>query len=143
MKPPEAVRLEFVREWLRKAAADLAAARHLLLGGGRLVSSAAFHAQQAAEKALKATLIWHQREAPRTHDLALLVDLISSEDPELANEVRRSVSLTPYGVEARYPGELPEPGAAEVREAVDLAAGILKAVLARLPREVWPPEEER
>ncbi|HPD07557.1 MAG TPA: HEPN domain-containing protein [Candidatus Bipolaricaulis sp.] len=143
MKRAEAVRQEFVQNWLRKAAADLAAAQHLLTGGEHLVSSAAFHAQQTAEKALKAVLIWHQREAPRTHDLALLVDLISSEDPELAHKVRGAVSLTPYGVEARYPGELPEPSAGEVREAVNLAAEILRAVVSRLPREVWPPVEER
>ena len=57
MKRAEAVRQEFVQNWLRKAAADLAAAQHLLTGGEHLVSSAAFHAQQAAEKALKAVLI--------------------------------------------------------------------------------------
>ncbi len=141
MKRPEAVRQGFVREWLRKAAGDLAAARHLLLGGDRLGPSAAFHAQQAAEKALKAVLVWHGREVPRTHDLAYLVDLIASEEPELADAVRRSVTLTPYGVEARYPGDLPEPSPTEVRTAVDLAEEIVRAVVRHLPEEVRPPME--
>jgi hypothetical protein len=30
MKPPEEVKREFVRQWLRKAAADLKVAKHLL-----------------------------------------------------------------------------------------------------------------
>ena len=65
MKPPEEVKREFVRQWLRKGLADLAAARHLLSGGADLLYGAAFHAQQAAEKFLKAALVWHQVEFPQ------------------------------------------------------------------------------
>ena len=48
MKPPEEVKREFVRQWLRKGLADLAAARHLLSGGADLSYGAAFHAQRPA-----------------------------------------------------------------------------------------------
>ncbi len=140
MKRPEVIRREFVRQWLRKAAADLAAARHLMSGDVDLLASAAFHAQQAAEKVLKAVLTWHQCEVPKTHDLALLVDHIAARDPELGARVRRSVALTPYGVAARHPGDFPEPASAEVQAAVDLAGEILRAVLDSLPAEVRPPE---
>lgn len=37
-----------------------------------------FHAQQAAEKALKAVLILHSGAAPRTHDIAILLERIEA-----------------------------------------------------------------
>ena len=57
MKSPEEVKAEFVREWLSKARADLLASRHLLRAESSLAFVSAFHAQQAAEKALKALLV--------------------------------------------------------------------------------------
>jgi HEPN domain-containing protein len=44
-------------DWLTKASEDLKAAELLLVEGSLLPSQAAFHAQQAAEKAQKAFLI--------------------------------------------------------------------------------------
>ena len=66
MKPSEARAIE-AREWLAKAAEDLASA-HVLIGSGHL-PGALFFCQQAAEKSLKAFLTWHQRTFRRTHDL--------------------------------------------------------------------------
>jgi len=37
-----------------------------------------FHAQQGAEKALKAVLILHSGAAPRTHDIAILLERIEA-----------------------------------------------------------------
>lgn len=58
MRPPEGVKREFVVQWIRSPDGDLAAAKHLLSGGAELVHGAVFHAQQAAEKFLKAVLAW-------------------------------------------------------------------------------------
>jgi HEPN domain-containing protein len=62
MKPPEDIKKEFVQRWLAKAESDLLASRHLLQGRPDLAGTAAFHAQQAVEKTLKALLVWHQIE---------------------------------------------------------------------------------
>jgi HEPN domain-containing protein len=105
MKSPEEVRREFVREWLEKAGRDLAAGSHLLTGEGGFPESVAFHAQQAAEKYLKALLVWHQVEFPRTHDIARLLELIAPVDADLAAGLDEAASLTPYGVDYRYPGD--------------------------------------
>lgn len=59
MKRHEEVKIEFTREWIRKAESDFATAKHLNEGGERYVDGATFHAQQAAEKYLKALLVWH------------------------------------------------------------------------------------
>ena len=83
MKPPEKAAREMAGEWLAKADADLRA-RDGLLAAAALSEIAAFHAQQAAEKALKAFLVWNQVEFPRTHDIKRLLALCRSTDPGLA-----------------------------------------------------------
>ena len=54
MKPPEEVRRDLVRQWLDRAGEDLGVTEHLLGSGVPYLASVAFHAQQAAEKLLKA-----------------------------------------------------------------------------------------
>ncbi len=135
MKPPEEVKREFVRQWLSKGLADLAAARHLLGGGPELSYGAAFHAQQAAEKFLKAVLVWHQVEFPKTHDIGRLVDLVHTTDPALADLTREATALTLYAVETRYPGDLAAPDPGEARQALALAERVREAVLQYLPPE--------
>jgi len=49
------------RAWLLKGANDLAAATHDLQAHPPLTEDVVFHAQQAAEKTLKAFLTWHTR----------------------------------------------------------------------------------
>lgn len=142
MKPPEEVKREFVRRWLAKAGADLRVSRHLMGGAANLSYGAAFHAQQAAEKFLKAVLVWHQVEFAKTHDIGRLIDLVRAADTTLADLVRDAAALTPYGVELRYPGDLPEPTPAEALEAVALAERVRQAVLQHLPSELGPTASE-
>lgn len=69
MPPPDDVKRAIVRQWLAKAEQDLQAAETLLTAEHQLFYPACFHAQQAAEKFLKAFLAWHQIEFPKTHSL--------------------------------------------------------------------------
>ena len=62
-------------EWLRFAHDDLAAARLLLADPGLPARLACLHAQHAAEKALKASLIDASIHFRKTHDRAVLVAL--------------------------------------------------------------------
>jgi len=132
MKPPEGVKREFVVQWLQSADSDMAAAKHLLSGGAELARGATFHAQQAAEKYLKAVLVWHQVEFPKTHDIGRLTDLLETVDTHLADRVREASVLNPYAVEARYPSDLPRPTLAESREALAIAARVRDTVLQHL-----------
>ena len=66
MKPPEEVKKVLVRQWLDKAEQDLNAAEALLDKDTPFLFPACFHAQQAAEKYLKAMLTWHQIEFQKT-----------------------------------------------------------------------------
>ena len=83
MKPPEEAARDMAGEWLAKADADLRGCDELLTTPA-LSEIAAFHAQQAAEKARKAFLVWTQVEFPKTHDIKRLLALCRSVDPGLA-----------------------------------------------------------
>lgn len=72
-------------------------------------SSVGFHAQQAAEKALKAVLASRGLEFPFTHDLGLLMQLCGDAGLELPAELVEADRLTPYAAAIRY--GLGDPGA--------------------------------
>lgn len=135
MRPPEEVKKEIVRQWLAKAEQDMKAGEALLVAEAPLLYPACFHAQQAAEKYLKALLTWHQIEFPKTHAIEQLLDLVKDAEPETASSLRDAILLTPYGVDIRYPGDQPEPDLEEAREAVELARKVRDAILPLLEDE--------
>ena len=61
-----------------------------------------FHAQQAAEKLLKALLSFHSIHFRKTHDVTELMDILIDQGfsiPDILTEIR---ILTPFAVEYRY-----------------------------------------
>ncbi len=95
-----------------------------------------FHAQQAAEKALKALLIRHQVKFRKTHDLGKLLDLAEPIAPGVRQELADIRALTPYAVDVRYPSDEPALGREEAsshlaaaRKALDHVDGLLKPYL--------------
>jgi HEPN domain-containing protein len=121
MRPPEEVRRELVHGWLAKAEADFAVAERLLPDGGAYAWAVAFHCQQAAEKFLKACLSQWQIEFPKTHDLQQLLGLATKQDATVTESLRDAATLTPYGVEARYPGDAPDVTVEEAQQALRVA----------------------
>ncbi|HEC02797.1 MAG TPA: HEPN domain-containing protein [Phycisphaerales bacterium] len=63
-----------------------------------------FHCQQCAEKYLKALLVYLGVHFPKTHDLRLLLDLVT-ERVSLDLKRTRVIPLSRYVIEGRYPGE--------------------------------------
>ncbi|MBF0181941.1 MAG: HEPN domain-containing protein [Magnetococcales bacterium] len=59
------------------------------------------HAQQAVEKILKGWLAHRDREVPRTHNLRLLLLLLTQAGEEVTGEWD-FVDLTPFAVQFRY-----------------------------------------
>jgi HEPN domain-containing protein len=110
-------------DWLRFAESDLALAQ-AAVGSGVLYEMLCFHAQQAAEKSLKAVLLAHNVGFPRTHNLRVLRDLLPPELP-LAPEVEQAVELSDYATMARYPGAYEPVTEEEYREAMRLAEAVV------------------
>ena len=95
-----------VRDWVIKAEQDFAAARTLLRRRKPSLNDiVCFHAQQCAEKYLKALLTKHRVAFPKTHDLLDLLDLAKRK--EITLELVRPMLeyLQPYAIDFRYPGE--------------------------------------
>ncbi len=132
MKPPEVTLRELVLQWIEKAAADLEAAEQLCAQGGRFRGIVAFHCQQAAEKYLKALLVRHQIEFPKTHDIARLLDRLARVNTSTAESLMDADVLTPFGVDVRYPSDAPEVLAGGETKAIDIARQVRDGVMISL-----------
>lgn len=67
------------------------------------------HAQQAAEKFLKALLQENGEPVPRTHDLESLYLLILPHEPSIHIPIRGLKFLSYFAVAYRYPGKKAKP----------------------------------
>ena len=96
--------LAVARSWIEKAANDLVAAIHLLKLGARAPADViCFHAQQVAEKHLKALLAFRGLDFPKTHDL----DALARRLPNGLRSRLRAIDLaelTRHATVTRYPG---------------------------------------
>lgn len=92
---------------IRKARQDELVLERLL--GDRDVDddTLGFHAQQAAEKLLKAALAVRKLDYPRTHNLGVLIDLLGKAGVLLPAELADIDRLTPFGTVFRYDEVLP------------------------------------
>jgi HEPN domain-containing protein len=123
---------DLMRSWLRKAESDQLAL-DAALGVGAL-DAACFHAQQAAEKYLKAFLTYRGIDFPHTHNLSKLVEQCAQVEPSFRELLPTVEPLTPYAVEVRYDAEFwPSREAAEA--ARQSALSLRDCVLAKLPKE--------
>ena len=129
---------DLVRARLRKAESDLASVR-LCLSAAEGLDTACFHAQQAAEKCIKAYLAAYEIEFPFIHNLEKLIELCADRDPSFMTIKTLGQELTPYAVELRYDDEF-WPSAETARQALDAAATIRDFVLDRLPVTAKPEE---
>ncbi len=84
-----------------------------------------FHAQKAAEKAIKGVYRAHQREFRYTHDIAALLNGLKGEGIEIPEELQEAVELTGFARQARYPGTREPTTEAEYRRAVTQAEAVV------------------
>jgi len=93
------------QEWVDKADEDF----HVALREGRARklrswNAVCFHAQQSAEKYLKARLQEAGRTFPKTHSLPMLLNLACAVEPLWAALQPEATRLNVYAVAYRYPG---------------------------------------
>jgi len=115
--------------WLTTSIQDLAVSKRLT---DEMPNVACFHAQQAAEKAIKAVLVARCGDAARDHSIVTLLTECQSAgmriDPALVDDARR---LDKFYVSSRYPDALGglDPtsmfGASEATEAAARASRFL------------------
>jgi len=113
------------RRWLGEAEEELVVVDVLLADKRSPVRAACFHAHLAAEKALKALVIFRTVPLPRSHDLARLVQLLPAGDTSqlIRGDLAR---LSPWTIEGRYPADLSDPSDDEVRSLAEAAQRVVE-----------------
>ena len=124
-------RLTDTARWLRYAEEDLTTAETLLRQPHVPPRQACWFAQQAAEKALKAVLIFLQIDFRRTHDLNVLRDMLP-EDWQLKTALPNFRDLNRWAVQARYPDAVQEAMETDASTAVEHARVVWTSVSTEL-----------
>ena len=129
-----------VHRWLLHAREDLVAAEALAGTAQAVPRHACWLAQQAAEKALKAVLVFLQQDYPLRHDLDAIRNLIP-EGWRIKEEYPDLAELTAWAIEARYPGAWPDPVSSDAAKAAEQARSVLESVLRDLEQHGFEPRE--
>ncbi len=128
---------DLVKGWVRKADSDLANAG-LCISSNTALDTACFHAQQAAEKVIKAYLIAFNLTSPFIHNVEKLIEIAEQHDAAFQQVKSLGQSLTPYAVQLRYDEDF-WPTLSEASAAVQAAQTLRAFVLSRLPAAMQPP----
>ncbi|OGR56550.1 MAG: hypothetical protein A3I11_06325 [Elusimicrobia bacterium RIFCSPLOWO2_02_FULL_39_32] len=92
-----------VQKWIQKAENDIHNSEYTLsLKNNCPYDTICFHAQQCAEKYIKALLIHHQINFPKSHDIGELLQLVPSEH-KIHLTPEEQFKLSHYAIAGRYP----------------------------------------
>jgi len=127
-----------VKQWMIYGDEDLRLARHALtLLSGCPYRLIAYHAQQCAEKYLKAYLVFHRIDFPYTHNISRLLELCE-ENSRWPGKIYEAEELTAFAITVRYPGEDEKVAKKEALRAVDIATKVKQTVRKTLKKEGFP-----
>jgi HEPN domain-containing protein len=132
------VRTLEVRGWLLRAGEDLRAGRHDLTAVPPLLNDVAFHAQQCAEKSMKAFLVHREHPFRKTHNLTELGGAVARLEPSMSDLMRSASLMTEFAWRFRYPGDVASVTHDDAIRAIELAAKVLAAVADALPAHCRP-----
>ena len=113
-------------KWLKMADDEVVAAE-ALINAGVASAGACFHCQQAAEKSIKAWLIAHNVEPPKTHKLEQLIEVCLQKQLRFSELSSEAKALTPYAVKARYDADF-WPSIDQARTALEQARRVYQFV---------------
>lgn len=114
--------MDLARVLLARADDDLTLVRRVADDSDIADAIVGFHAQQAAEKLLKAVLAAHGVHYAKTHALGYLIGLVQTNEIDAPPSVVEAAELNPWAVEFRYETDA-EP-ALDRRAALDLIEDI-------------------
>ena len=130
------------QRWLRQAEHDLRiACGHQ---GRADYSDACFMAEQAAQKALKAFLMWQGQRSIPLHSVAQLAERCAQFDPDFAAHIPAGRILDQYYIPTRYPDALAPPAVqfeSYTQEQGTRAVTAVQALLALVTQKFSPATE--
>jgi HEPN domain-containing protein len=118
------------REWVKKAEGDWRVAQRERRSSRPVWEAVGFHAQQCAEKYVKAFLDENNIPFEKIHDLVKLLALAAGKLPDLEAMRNELGYLTPFATASRYPGvEVDSETAHKARQIAGKVRKILRATL--------------
>lgn len=118
---------DYLKTWLFRANEDIAVIEKLFESEPELYASTiCFHAQQAVEKFLKAFLVFHNIDFPKTLDLDYL--LLECKKIDAKDFDIDLGSLTDFGVNIRYPDDFYLPDKDETAQYRGIALKVKKVI---------------
>lgn len=111
-------------DWAEYAENDWKAAKLLFKGKKPPTTVTCYHAQQSAEKYLKAMLVAKKVDFPKTHDLSTINMICNNNGIFTGFSTESLTILTDHAVTARYPGDMPT--IEDAKESLEIAEGVRK-----------------
>lgn len=136
------VDVEFVLPWVEKAEDDISAALYLAEKMKPApIGIICFHCQQAAEKYLKAFIVFNDHEPPKTHDLIEIMKLCNNFNANYSLLFPKCEYLLPFATRTRYPGAS-DPDDEDMKRALIYAQEIIDFVKSSMPSEYTQPADK-
>jgi HEPN domain-containing protein len=123
--------LKEFEKWIQKAESDLTIVEKDIVTDSPVTDVLCFHCQQAAEKYLKAYIVYRNQIPERTHLIERLLNICANFDSEF-EKLSDAVLLTTYAVELRYPDDMYFPTLTETKKALKLTKKVKKFVLNKI-----------
>lgn len=114
---------EDYQAWLKRSESNLCLAKRGKIKGV-VYEDLCFEAQQAAEKALKALLIYFEETFPKVHSFDVLLERLQRHI-SLPKNVIKVLDLSDYAVQTRYPGDYYPVGRREYLKAIKIASDVV------------------
>ena len=124
---------QIIEEWIILADQDMGMAELAIEHQPDFRYSICFHCQQAAEKYLKAYLVFCGIAIKKTHSLVYLLDLVSEHEAISDDLYSTAEILEEYGVDVRYPSYY-KPTNKNIEEAYKAAIYIKDMVVGKMNR---------
>ena len=112
---------EIINKWIEKADHDIGTAELIMQYIPEYRDTISFHCQQAVEKYLKAYLIFIDLEVVRSHNLILLLDMISQKQNISDELYDQATILQQFAVDVRYPEVTLDLSDFDIKNAIEIA----------------------
>jgi len=114
-------KLDFIKEWIYEGNNDLGLAEFVMDNGGKYYDLVCFHCQQAAEKFLKAYIIYLRLYYKKVHDLTYLLRVVKKKRDVPETLYDKAEMLEAYAIDSRYPDHWHDPTLEETKDCIKAA----------------------
>jgi len=127
---------DFIKEWIYEGNNDLGLAEFVIKNDGTYYDLVCFHCQQAAEKFLKAYIIYLNLYYKKIHDLKYLLNVIKKKRTVPEPLFEQADLLSAYAIDSRYPDHWNDPSLEETKECIKAAQNFKKYIFNEIEEQI-------